>query len=460
MAGIPLLRRPRTSVAVLAVVATALMFSSSRIIQIGAQQETQPPPTHAVAPIPSNGDATRPPHTPPAAQLAGTTFPATQPARVVPQLSRAETDALERLPQESFSFAEVCESTLGTVELDRRSWFDHSDKDKEAAAGKVAFTDINGSLPAYSCRCLGGYRSGQDHWKTFFYWAMTWLCAGVNGPTNPSPRRLRVVQVGANSGDNANDPLFELLRRHNGILARSALLEPVPWVFSALVRTYTGGAGAVAPIATNLAPTALKRTPHMYRKERIGVDLVGAGVVVPMQNAMDKWEGNLSFMAPKPETESLGSKSASSIKNWMAQVGGIHIAKKVEKHVSKHKLASFLERIEVRAVRLETVLRRMNWISSGAATPNLLPDIFVVDSEGHDDVIIDVVLEDIRTHYGPDARIPLLLYEFKHFSEEKHFALLRRLAGLGYCLSVVGEDVVGVHFTVERLKQECSRVNL
>eukprot|EP00658_Telonema_sp_P-2_P045097 TRINITY_DN33007_c0_g1_i1.p1 TRINITY_DN33007_c0_g1~~TRINITY_DN33007_c0_g1_i1.p1 ORF type:complete len:219 (+),score=51.10 TRINITY_DN33007_c0_g1_i1:164-820(+) len=159
-------------------------------------------------------------------------------------------------------------------------------------------------------------------------------------------------------------------------------------------------------------------------------------------------EGGISFMAPKPATETLQGRSASSIKNWMAQVGGINIAKKVEKHVAKEKLASFIERIEVEAIRFETVLKRMKWVTTDDSGSNALPDIFVVDSEGHDDVILNVVLDDISRHYGANARIPLMLYEFKHFTEERHYGMLKRLAGLGYCLSIVGEDVVAVHMSV------------
>ena len=381
--------------------------------------------------------------------------------------SRAQVDKVESIAS-LWSWDQVC-SKEGVVELTRRNWQDTAPGRKEGAA---TVPIGGGEEGGYTCRCLGGYRSGQDHWKTFFYWAMTWLCKGVNPQdAGKGGRRLRVVQVGANSGDNANDPLYELLRRHDGLLARSALLEPVPWVFNSLVKTYSGvdSTTTITSTAANNSNNAVvggggadksKRTRNMYRRERVTQNLVQQGIVTPMRNAMSNTEGGISFMAPKPATETLQGRSASSIKNWMAQVGGINIAKKVEKHVAKEKLSSFIGRIEVEAIRFETVLRRMRWVSSDDTARNLLPDIFVVDSEGHDDVILNVVLDDIARHYGPSARIPLMLYEFKHFTEERHFGMLKRLAGLEYCLSVVGEDVVAVHMSVEQLKPQCTTVNL
>jgi len=52
-------------------------------------------------------------------------------------------------------------------------------------------------------------------------------------PAESSP--LRILQVGANSGGNANDHIYRFLIRG---VATAILVEPVPWLFKKLVSAY------------------------------------------------------------------------------------------------------------------------------------------------------------------------------------------------------------------------------
>ena len=66
--------------------------------------------------------------------------------------------------------------------------------------------------------------------------------AGADTADVPSHRPLRVLQVGANSGGNQNDPLVKLLK---GAFAQAVLLEPVPWIFHKLHETYASLGGLI-----------------------------------------------------------------------------------------------------------------------------------------------------------------------------------------------------------------------
>eukprot|EP00758_Cryptobia_borreli_P006291 Tbor_TRINITY_DN5118_c0_g1::TRINITY_DN5118_c0_g1_i1::g.25769::m.25769 len=283
------------------------------------------------------------------------------------------------------------------------------------------------------CHCLGAFTNTKH--GILKHWLKTILC----GPVHPTPeektndniasmkgttnswnmtnRRMRVIQIGANVGDNNNDPIVRFLKLEGGGLVEAALLEPVPWIFQRL----------------NIS----------YHSE------VEGGYVYLMRNAMSTIEGIIDFKAPKIQTT-----------GWVPQMGGISIPNRTMKSFARKgkNINGYFDDIKVKSIHFGTVLRRMGWLNGNKEVlSNKLPDVVVIDAEGYDKVILVHILDSVQEIYG-DVRIPLIQYEAKHIPHEQHLELRKKLERMGYCLSVNNVDVVAVHVALDNSvdKEKCA----
>ena len=232
----------------------------------------------------------------------------------------------------------------------------------------------------YCCQAVVG---DIDLGMTLTHLMSKYLCQVASSRQHP----MRVVQVGANTGDNANDHLVRFLKLN---VAHGVLLEPVPWIFEALSLTYAN------------------HNSH----------------IVLINAAMSDTVGKVSFTAPR--------KGA---KGWAVQMGGIKLPPKSAKKVNKDKLYGSFEQIVVRSETFLSVLDTAGWKQE-------VPDVFVVDAEGYDAVIVNLVLDSVSRNFGVDSRIPLIQYEWKHLAEVEKAALKERLELLGYCVILVHYDAI------------------
>ena len=209
-----------------------------------------------------------------------------------------------------------------------------------------------------------------------------------------SRRRMRIVQVGANTGDNANDHLVKFLKTN---VADAVLLEPVPWIF--------------------------KRLETTYKNHREMVTLVNA--------AMSEKDGVVSFQAPDERA-----------RGWDVQRGGINLPPSSVRALKKTHKMDLFKTITVDSTTFQSLLAQMKWIEQ--PPPENPIDVFVVDAEGYDAVIVGMVLDTMIKVFGPTARIPILQYEWKHISKDARESLKARLVQLGYCVHQVHYDDVAV----------------
>jgi FkbM family methyltransferase len=215
---------------------------------------------------------------------------------------------------------------------------------------------------------------------------------------------MRVVQVGANTGDNANDHLVNFLKSR---VAQGVLLEPVPWIFRALSKTYDRFSSSV--------------------------QLINA--------AMSETVGNISFVAPNEKA-----------RGWFPQMGGINLPPKSLRSIKSKGKLNLFDKITVKSVTFESLLRSVRWESH-------VPDVFVVDAEGYDAVIVRMVLSSVQRLWGEESRIPILQFEWKHLLRAVREELWETLRRLGYCITQVHYDDIAVHtasFSRDLQRMECS----
>lgn len=254
-----------------------------------------------------------------------------------------------------------------------------------------------------ACACARPVAHDVDHGRTLFHVMKRHFCqnsAAHGAAPDAQPRRrplpMRIVQVGANTGDNANDHLVAFLKSS---VAQGVLFEPVPWIFRRLSATYAA---------------------HTDRTVR----LVNA--------AMSEQDGNVSFVAPNEKSS-----------GWLPQMGGLNLPPKTLKTLKKQGGLRMFDRITVQSLRFSTLLQKMGWTEAP-------PDVFVVDAEGYDHVIMKMVLDSVQAMFGEAARIPILQFEWKHIGAEARTALWNRLIGLGYCVMQVHYDDVALYHPLLR----------
>lgn len=244
--------------------------------------------------------------------------------------------------------------------------------------------------PSPACDCVRPVTNDVDYGKTLSHIMKRHYCLQKQQHLHGNGSIMRIVQVGANTGDNANDHLVTFLKLG---IAQGVLLEPVPWIFRRLTQTYQ----------------------HHGKTVR----LVNA--------AMSPDDGNVSFTAPKEHTS-----------GWLPQMGGLSLPPRTVKSLSKKGGLKMFDRITVHSIRFDTLLSEIGW----SATP---PDVFVVDAEGYDAVIVSMVLDTVERQFGGDARIPIIQFEWKHVDATVRSELWSRLIRLGYCVMQVHYDDIAVH---------------
>ena len=233
-------------------------------------------------------------------------------------------------------------------------------------------------------QCCRAVRNDIDRGLTLLHHISRLLCHVKGGDI----RKVSVIQIGANSGDNANDHLVHLLLKWP---VEALLVEPVPWLFSQLSRTYS---------------------QHLDR-------------IHLLQAAVSEQDGTVSFVAPKP-----------SAKGWLRQMGGIGLPPKSGRAVAKLHAANSFERINVTSVTFASLLN-MSGLQGVAHSP---PDVLVVDTEGYDARIVLMAVRVIEEAYHGKQRIPILQYEWKHLSNSVQEELHHRLEELRYCIVRVHYD--------------------
>lgn len=250
----------------------------------------------------------------------------------------------------------------------------------------------NHSLAVGACACAKAVAQDVDHGRTLSHIMKRYYCTHPTYSLATAGRTMRVVQVGANTGDNANDHLVTFLK--SGV-AQGVLMEPVPWIF--------------------------KRLTNTYRDHTNTVRLVNA--------AMSEQDGNVSFMAPNEKSS-----------GWLPQMGGLHLPPKTIKSLTKKGGLRMFDKIVVQSLRFATLLEKVNWHRSKAP-----PDVFVVDAEGYDAVIVRMVLDAVAALFGQNSRIPIIQFEWKHIGHDTRVQLWDHLASLGYCVMQVHYDDVAIH---------------
>jgi len=206
-------------------------------------------------------------------------------------------------------------------------------------------------------------------------------------------RAPTVMQIGANTGSNFNDHLFKFLKMG---VADAVLLEPVPWVFELLSKT--------------------------YKDHRDRIKLYNAAV-------SDKAEGTVTFQAPK--------KGAGGM---LPQVGGLTIPPMSMAAIKKNGWEKYFEEIQVKSYTIKTLMESVGWTQ--------MPDVVVVDTEGFDANVVRMLLAESarRQEENPGSRpIRMIQYEYKHLDKDVRTQLKTELAEHGYCVVQVRYDDIAIH---------------
>ena len=131
--------------------------------------------------------------------------------------------------------------------------------------------------------------------------------------TQPVSRPVRVLQIGANTGDNMNDHLNHLLR--TGYLDTVAI-EPVPWIFSKLAGTYS----STPQVRTMKVAVAPKdgRTSFQAPRENAGgfIPQMGGLTVPPMSIGHAGGADRFKFI----EVDGLSISTLLQVSGWLDAV--------------------------------------------------------------------------------------------------------------------------------------------
>ena len=239
-------------------------------------------------------------------------------------------------------------------------------------------------------QCCPGVEGDIDHGFSMYHFTSRLMCAGqryANHRSNKADVPFRVIQIGANTGDNANDHLVKFLKMG---IAEAALMEPVPWVYERLTDTYKDHSARITTLNAALSSKA---------------------------------EGNVSFTAPKKDA-----------RGWVPQMGGLSLPPRSLASAKKKGLLKFFETIEVRSFTVRSLLQYLGW--------ERLPDIVVIDVEGFDAKVVEMFLQ---VMHDAKETIPIIQYEWKHLQQPVLVQLRNELASKGYCVVRVHYDDIAIH---------------
>lgn len=280
--------------------------------------------------------------------------------------------------------------------------------------------------------CCTPVRDDIDKGLTMFHLLTRYLCAAHPSPyrlaaagaavpgggdsavasRDGAPRRVRVLQIGANSGDNANDHLYRFLSKRHW--AEAVLLEPVPWLFQQLKTAYR--------------------------------DLQADGTVTLVNAAVGNHSGSVPFWAPLADAP-----------GWVRQMGGFSITPKNLQQLRKKRMLHYMRKTSVSVLSMNRVLTaaRPSWRGQ-------FPHVVVIDTEGFDAHVVNMLLDVVNaTANGGDAgssghqrhsprpldgTYPAIIqYEWKHVPDADDLRLAERLERMGYCTMRVHYDRLAYH---------------
>ena len=358
-----------------------------------------------------------------------------------PVTSASVTLVVATSPEGSVHAVSTTPPVLGGSAAASRRPFSASPRCDFLDPGKLALPDTLSARGIHAQgACCGAVKGDIDRGWTLRHHIYRLMCAAPlassrsTGEALPAARRLRILQVGANTGDNGNDHLVSLLKT---AWVDALVVEPVPWLFSRLRKTYSA------------------------------VDSVR-----PLNVAVAGRDGRLTFQAPK-----VGSRG------WCAQAGGLVLPPK-----SQQKFGKCMEQIHVDGLTVASILTQAGWSSRRAnnnkddAPPQItpegrslavatVPDVVVIDAEGFDEMVARQVLNLSRRHATwrkeaalmvgatvpgdvnggvttggaspPDYPV-ILQWEWKHLSAPAQEGLVSDLEHLGYCVQKVHYDTIAV----------------
>ena len=156
---------------------------------------------------------------------------------------------------------------------------------------------------------------------------------------------------------------------------------------------------------------------------------------------MSTRDGPVSFVAPRAGMAKHGP--------WLHQMGGLSMPKRSANRLKRMKLEHEFRPITVAAMTLTTILQRFapwaNQTDIGLPAP---PDVFVVDAEGHDAFMVNMVLDYVQllddAGRGDTETVSVIQYENKHVPKPDNARLMKRLERMGYAVTEVYVDTVAV----------------
>lgn len=343
---------------------------------------------------------------------------------VVPSFNE-QTDGHGKVP------AEV-EQTLRKT---RHGDSDDGEKPKENAAEPIGEV----SSIKYACRieepaklyqkkkedpqphCCSAVLNDFDKGLTLQHTISRYVCGTIEPTFKSNKRLLRLLQIGANAGDNSNDHVVRMVAAGH---LDAVLVEPVPWLFKRLQNTYKN-------VVAEPNREDFNEDAHRTHNGKT-VRLIRAAI-------SEQDAESVTFDAPKEGT-----------RGWANQVGGFNASK--NRSNRKHLKAQILQPITVKVYGVNTLLQKAwGWkCTSNNSVSNLggmdcLPDVVVIDTEGHDAVIMTALLQKMSVVNKDGTKpflIPIVQFEWKHLSKDMRRSIEEQLQSLGYCVMQVHYDTL------------------
>eukprot|EP00759_Apiculatamorpha_spiralis_P031801 PhF_6_TR33584/c0_g1_i2/m.49014 len=253
-----------------------------------------------------------------------------------------------------------------------------------------------------STQCCKPLPRDIDHGYTMYRHLSKLVC------TSTSHRVIRILQIGANTGDNDNDHLHAILKKQNKKVSphsvNAILVEPVPWLFKRLSKVYA------------------EQQEH--------------GTVHLVQAAVSNQVGKTTFTAPKEGT-----------RGWKAQMGGLVLPPRTEKFVHRNKAYNSFEKIEVDTVTVRSLMET-HW---GGHTS--YADVIVIDTEGGDYIIMKHIFQDRSLLHN----VSIIQFEWKHMTEQRRDELMKVLeTEYSMCVLKVHYDVLAYKKSSHVLNGRCN----
>ena len=284
----------------------------------------------------------------------------------------------------------------------------------------------------------------------------------------PVPGRpIRVLQIGANTGDNVNDHLNLLLR--TGFIDTVAV-EPVPWLFQRLQQTYAH-IPQVRTVSFAVTPSDGLTSFQAPRQNATGyVPQMGGLSVPPM--SIGHAGGASSFETITVQGLSVLSllshigwldgndddddeAAATAINRGGSVVGGGRSATRTAAWLRMPDVIVIdVEGFDVdvmqqvinasRVVAADWLHKRQTQTTTAATSP-VVSGGGGVHSSGRTAVEVEVASSSIADGFADPRLYPAIIqWEWKHVNQERNIGLIKRLEDMGYCVQYVYYDCIAV----------------